>query len=446
MPVLEKEFSSVSLKPFHENFERYLKDTTIDTQVAYLDRFSGCCGDLPNPNLYQKLLKRIQVINQKRAKGNIKDSTVRQYKACFAYGLSMLAYKGDYTLNPRFQKLLEESLSLEQANKLYDVIASWSFESNELGRKLNNIAHLNANTSSRKAKYFDPQIMDIIKENKNARYERIRLFVNANIILGLRPSEWFNIKLLNHQQLILDVDFKKSIASVIDVKELTISDTTINGSEGQLYLKVENSKNTHDRACGEYRYLILDNLPDKEMDDIFNWIAYLEAVKIEYEIDNEEKYNKFLKNTQSQLLRFCKSNSAIQNIIMKEYRKSIRNYTKDKAKSESKSNKDYLGKPPIALYPTLYSTRHQAIANAKAAGLNPILIAALFGHASIKTAQYHYGKKHKAHGRSMVSPHKVNVKEVIKKISPSQIELALKVKVKKPNIEPKIKSQVKFRP
>lgn len=446
MPTLEKEFSTVSLKPFKVNFERYLKDATKETQLAYLERFATFCGALPNDELYQKLAKRIQGINQKRAVGNIKDSTVRQYKACFAFGLSMVAYKDRYELNPTFQSLLMQSLSIDQASRLYEVISNWSFESNQLGRKLDNIAHLNANTSSHKAKYFNPQIISIIQENDSERYERIRLFINANIIVGLRPSEWFKAKLMTQQQLSNDRDFIQSLKSVVDVKELKVSNPAINGSEGKLYLKVENSKNSHDRACGDYRYLILDNLSEIEMDDILNWLAYIEAIKIQYDIDSDSKFDKFLKNTQSQLLRFCKSNQSVQKIIMKEYRKSIRNYTKDKVKSESKSKKDYLGKPPIALYPTLYSTRHQAIANAKAQGINPILIAALFGHASIKTAQYHYGKKHKANGRSMLSPHKINVKEVIKKISPSQIELALKIKVRKPSVETTIKPHVKFKP
>lgn len=42
--------------------------------------------------------------------------------------------------------------------------------------------------------------------------------------------------------------------------------------------------------------------------------------------------------------------------------------------------------------PDLYSTRHQAIATAKATR-SPIEIAALFGHASVITADRHYGKR-----------------------------------------------------
>jgi hypothetical protein len=42
---------------------------------------------------------------------------------------------------------------------------------------------------------------------------------------------------------------------------------------------------------------------------------------------------------------------------------------------------------------TLYSARHQFIADAKASGLTLYEIAALVGHASIRTASEHYGKK-----------------------------------------------------
>lgn len=43
--------------------------------------------------------------------------------------------------------------------------------------------------------------------------------------------------------------------------------------------------------------------------------------------------------------------------------------------------------------PTLYSARHQFTANAKAAGLTRVEIAALMGHASIETAGNHYGRR-----------------------------------------------------
>ena len=41
---------------------------------------------------------------------------------------------------------------------------------------------------------------------------------------------------------------------------------------------------------------------------------------------------------------------------------------------------------------TCYSSRHQAIANAKSAGLTPLEVAAIFGHSSIKTAQLHHAR------------------------------------------------------
>lgn len=45
-----------------------------------------------------------------------------------------------------------------------------------------------------------------------------------------------------------------------------------------------------------------------------------------------------------------------------------------------------------------YSARHQFAANAKAAGLTPIEIAALMGHASDETASAHYGKRRSGRG------------------------------------------------
>lgn len=52
--------------------------------------------------------------------------------------------------------------------------------------------------------------------------------------------------------------------------------------------------------------------------------------------------------------------------------------------------------------PTIYSTRHQAVANARADGQTQQEIAALFGHSSTNTARRHYGKKYAGYsGRSM---------------------------------------------
>lgn len=42
---------------------------------------------------------------------------------------------------------------------------------------------------------------------------------------------------------------------------------------------------------------------------------------------------------------------------------------------------------------TLYSIRHQAVANAKAADVDDIEIAAVFGHISVRTSKERYGRK-----------------------------------------------------
>ncbi|MFI9654553.1 hypothetical protein ABGV17_07465 [Guyparkeria sp. GHLCS8-2] len=63
---------------------------------------------------------------------------------------------------------------------------------------------------------------------------------------------------------------------------------------------------------------------------------------------------------------------------------------------------------------TLYSARHQFAANAKAAGLKPIVIAALMGHGSDETAAQHYGKRRSGRrGRALgVEPSKEDVEAV----------------------------------
>lgn len=67
------------------------------------------------------------------------------------------------------------------------------------------------------------------------------------------------------------------------------------------------------------------------------------------------------------------------------------------------ATRDALGKRRIK-HVTLYSGRHQFIANAKSSGLLLAEIAALVGHASDATASEHYGLKRHGHGRIRVKP------------------------------------------
>lgn len=65
---------------------------------------------------------------------------------------------------------------------------------------------------------------------------------------------------------------------------------------------------------------------------------------------------------------------------------------------------------------TLYSLRHQAIANAKSDGLEDFVIAATFGHISTKTAKKYYGKKRNGWGEMKVRANKETIEPVLKRL------------------------------
>jgi len=70
--------------------------------------------------------------------------------------------------------------------------------------------------------------------------------------------------------------------------------------------------------------------------------------------------------------------------------------------------------PNRKMYISLYSARHQFAANAKASGLQLEHIAALMGHASIKTATSHYGRRSAGNGGMKVKAHSDDVARVTK--------------------------------
>lgn len=71
-----------------------------------------------------------------------------------------------------------------------------------------------------------------------------------------------------------------------------------------------------------------------------------------------------------------------------------------------------------AVYPCLYTFRHQFTADAKKAGLSTEEVAALLGHHSDATATTHYGKTIRGRGGFKASPSKPEVATVLQKAKP----------------------------
>jgi hypothetical protein len=207
-------------------------------------------------------------------------------------------------------------------------------------------------TSSLKLKKFP---IDLISKLEKLRREDYRyrnldfliLFLKANLIVGLRPVEWANASLFTYT-----------------------GKGKIQKTNSSPALNVRNAKATHGRGNGTDRDIVFNGINVEELGDIIQFTkimqSHLDGLN---SIRRKQRVIEVFKNTQQTLSR------VLERI----------NYPKGKR-------------------PTLYSTRHQCIANSKSANLNDIEIAALFGHKTSETARIHYGKKRDGSGRVVIAP------------------------------------------
>lgn len=221
--------------------------------------------------------------------------------------------------------------------------------------KFDGLSKRSTATSGAKLKAFPDEAISLIEAelaiNKSPVIQYTWQFVKANSIVGLRPSEWFDASLLTylhrdgHNRMIRSGDQLKSSVA----------------------LEVINAKQSSTRANGASRTVLLETSEDA-IEDIALW---LETV-------NELTRRATLKPSSLSLERriFTPIARAIHRILKKAgWQGAI---------------------------PTPYSTRHQAVANAKADGRGSREIAALFGHASQDTARRHYAERYSGYkGRSM---------------------------------------------
>lgn len=138
-------------------------------------------------------------------------------------------------------------------------------------------------------------------------------------------------------------------------------------------LWTKNCKNTNGRATGPDRRIVLDGLPVKDIEMIR---AHFRALQ--------------------QLIQVYQSHRGVTwlgayNIV----------YTKVRMTLNRRARALW---PRRTHHPTLYSARHQFVADAKASGFTRIEIAAMAGHASAETASLHYARKVVAENLCLVRP------------------------------------------
>lgn len=220
--------------------------------------------------------------------------------------------------------------------------------------KYSQIAPSSKRTSAKKLKYFSTECLEALvkfsekRGNRAPNAAKAAAFAKANLLVGLRPSEWFTARLASR----LSTNSKGQF---------------IRDSQGRLkfdnMLIVENAKTTHGRGNGYQRELLLHDITADEMTDIAYFLDMARSEKERQPVDMDAK-------TLSDIFYRPMNNMIRRALIASGF-----------------ALKDI---------PSLYSTRHQAVADFKASGVNKREIAAFFGHSSDYTHDAHYG--HKKHG------------------------------------------------
>lgn len=197
------------------------------------------------------------------------------------------------------------------------------------------------NTSSQKKKHISVEdekkihnyMLTEIKSGDMCSYWNKPTFVffKAGLAVGLRPIEWQSSELLEGP-----IDACASLEPPI--------------------LKVKNGKSTNGRSYGKYRFIGLSQLKPQDL-------AMIKEALI------------LAKNTK---------NSSGEKISWDDYYAGISGRLYNITKRLFPRSKKR---------PTLYSCRHQLIANLKSAGYSLVDVACLSGHLTDVTATEHYGKR-----------------------------------------------------
>lgn len=213
-------------------------------------------------------------------------------------------------------------------------------------------------TSGKKMRAFPDEALEMLWQanlsSKSNTLHQTFLFVSANLMVGLRPVEWLEAELFDYQHhTALGQPQKNKDGSV----------------KTSLALRVKNAKRSSIRGNGDERIILLDGMNQRQIGHLRQWMGVISQLRSEelLQLSEAEINRKIYKNMQR----------ALRKVLVAH----------DWGDGEM---------------PTLYSTRHQAVANARADGMTQHEIAALFGHSSTHTARRHYGKSYAGYSdRSM---------------------------------------------
>ena len=219
-----------------------------------------------------------------------------------------------------------------------------------LADKIDNLDHehtesksvLHATSSQKKKSVSDIELKEITRflngktdiETSSKWNDPLLTYLHATIAVGLRPCEWAQSELYHH-----------------NIEGISLSPPI---------LKVKNAKATNGRSFAEYRFIGLSQLSE------------LQIYMIEFAIRNAQNP----KDTQGNEISYKKYMNYVQQRLYYVYKLL---YPKKKNRV------------------TLYSCRHQLIANLKRSGYPLEEIACIVGHGNDVTASEHYGRKKFGH-------------------------------------------------
>jgi len=209
-------------------------------------------------------------------------------------------------------------------------------------------------TSSTKLKFFPKEAVDSLAEyaaaTPQAKHAGVMVaFVRANLLVGLRPEEWFGTGFMSYLQRDKDGGYLRDSGGRLKYT---------------LALRVDNAKVTHGRGNGAEREILLHDITTADLAALMHFRAIAESYAAKMPADTPR--------------------SVIAKAFFKPLQQTLNNALRKLAQRAGQA---------AGPLPTIYSTRHQVIANAKQSGLSDREIAAMFGHSSIATAKTHYGKK-----------------------------------------------------
>lgn len=363
------------------SIEQYVdKITGLDrrTIIQYDDRWNLFLKKHSGKRLAESLPLIVQEIIDLLEGGAIKHSTFRLYRASVCYGLSSIYLQIENESISDYE--LEEGLSLQLLSNLYKKLITYKAKNIQTSKQPDR-------TSATKKKSFPKDFykyLEKVAENEqspDSRTSELWAFVQANLIVGLRPVEWLNARIA-----------------------YSIKDRV-------MLLIVKNAKNSNGRANGDERTLRLLGI-SRENEECLNkyFIIFQKRLRL-MALRFLENHKQFQQGSTYQALK----QDHVFGQIWDDYEPSIFKskplsefctlkglpkagladlYLRSLQREMHKIYNQFLEEEPSLSEKrvTLYSTRHQCIANAKSSKVNIFEIAAFFGHSSKETSSRHYGK------------------------------------------------------